>query len=150
MFNKLYPGLDSWKELPSYVKKVPEKYGKHINANKGVGVKWKFKREGKIHEVRIDKAQQVNKFESQKMDHVSVTIGNKVVDKTGKNYIFENTQQGTFYKIKIKDFESGKTIEKYRFDKVKKPRFKDKPSTHPDSHISVKDWMQWKDIFKPE
>jgi hypothetical protein len=148
-FGKLYPGLDSWKELNSYVKKIPSNYGKHINAKKGVGVKWQIDQGGKKYELRIDKAQPNSPFKSQQSDHVSITVGTKVVDNTGKNYIMENSKEGILYKIKRSDWDAGRKGVEYRFDINKNPETF-KPGYHPDAHIPVNEWIKWKDILKPK
>jgi len=78
-----------------------------------------------------------------------LVIRDKLVDKTGKNYILYDNKTDTMYKMKRSDVNAGRKSEKYKFDFDKNP-ISNRPAKHDDAHIAVEAWIKWQDIWKPE
>ncbi|WP_341758915.1 hypothetical protein [Candidatus Tisiphia endosymbiont of Ptychoptera albimana] len=134
---------ENWPQLSKLVEKVPGEFGVANYNKKMDGLRWK--KDGDS--IRIDRGDPSAKYVTQQVDHVAISYNGKVVDNTGKNYIFKDEVTGGVYKMDRAMFDAGKINAEHGFDLNMQIK---EPAKHPDAHIPADQWAKWKSFHKPD
>ncbi|MCC8484214.1 MAG: hypothetical protein LN561_06750 [Rickettsia endosymbiont of Labidopullus appendiculatus] len=142
-YTKSLKQYENWPQLSKLVEKVPGEFGVTNYNKKMDGLRWKKGGDS----IRIDRGDPSAKYVTQQVDHVAISYNGKVVDNTGKNYIFKDKITGGVYKMDRTAFDAGKRNAEHGFDLNMQIK---EPAKHPDAHIPADQWAKWKSFHKPD